>query len=82
MKQKICLVCDVPNWAFDMIAKEVKKNLNHKYDIRIAYYDMRAEPDNFYEFLQENDDCDLIHFLWRKSLIQIETDNFKNKVLY
>lgn len=81
MKQKICLVCDVPNWAFDLIAKEVKKNLNHKYDIRIAYYDMRAEPDNFYEFLQENDDCDLIHFLWRKSLIQIETDTFKNKVL-
>lgn len=81
MKQKICLVCDVPNWAFDMIAKEVKRNLNNKYDIRIVYYDMRENPDDFYELLEENDDCDLIHFLWRKCLLQMETESFKNKVL-
>ena len=81
MKKNICLVWDVPNWAFDMIAKEVKRKLDYKYDIRIVYYDMRENPDDFYELLEENDDCDLIHFLWRKSLIQIETESFKDKVL-
>ena len=80
MKPKICLVCDIPNWAFDIIARKVKNNLENKYDIRIDYYDMREKPDEFYEFLEKNDDCDLIHFFWRKSLIQMETESFKNKV--
>ena len=81
MKPKICLVCDIPNWAFDIIAKKVKSNLEDKFDIRIDYYDMRETPDEFYEFLEKNDDCDLIHFFWRKALIQMETESFKNKVL-
>ena len=81
MKPKICLVCDIPNWAFDIIARKVKKNLDYKYDISIDYYDMRETPDEFYEFLEKNNDFDLIHFFWRKSLIQMESDSFKNKVL-
>lgn len=81
MKPKICLVCDIPNWAFDIIAQKVKKNLKDKYDIKIDYYDMRETPDEFYEFLEKNSDCDLIHFFWRKSLIQMESDSFKNKIL-
>ena len=81
MKPKICLVCDIPNWAFDIIAQKVKKNLEDKFDIRIDYYDMRETPDEFYEFLEKNDDCDLIHFFWRKALIQMKTESFKNKVL-
>ncbi len=81
MKPKICLVCDVPNWAFDIIAQKIKKDLNYKYDIRIDYYDMRKDPDGFYEFLEKHDDCDLVHFFWRKSLIQFESDALKSKVL-
>ena len=27
MKNKICLVCDIPNWAFEMIAQKLKKDL-------------------------------------------------------
>lgn len=81
MKPKICLVCDIPNWAFDIIAQKVKRNLENKFDIRIDYYDMREKPDEFYEFLEKNDDADLIHFFWRKSLIQMETECFKNKVI-
>ena len=29
-KPRIALICDVPNWAFDMIAKEVKRKLAMK----------------------------------------------------
>lgn len=78
--KKICLVADVPNWAFDIIAKALKNKLVHKYDIRIVYYDAKKESDIFYEFLEKNNDCDLIHFFWRKVLLQFETDIFKSKV--
>lgn len=81
MKQKICLVCDIPNWAFDIIAKKVKKSLDNKFDVIIDYYDMREIPDEFYEFLEKHNDCDLLHFFWRKSLMQMETESFKNKVI-
>ncbi|MBQ9280032.1 MAG: glycosyltransferase [Clostridia bacterium] len=80
MKPKICLVCDVPNWAFDIIARKVKQGLEEKYEIIIDYYDMREKPDELYEFLEKNSDCDLIHFFWRKSLLQMETKAFKQKV--
>ena len=79
--KKICLVCDIPNWAFDIIAQKVKKNLDDKFDITIDYYDMREKPDEFYEFLEKHDDCDLIHFFWRKALILMDSDAFKQKVI-
>lgn len=78
--KKICLVADVPNWAFDIIAHALKEKLSHKYDIRIVYYNARKESDVFFEFLEENDDCDLIHFFWRKVLLQFETEIFRKKV--
>lgn len=80
MKSKICIVADVPNWAFDSIAKKVKKELDGKYDIRITYFNRRTEADNFYEFIEKNDDCDLLHFLNRRMLLLINTDIFKEKV--
>lgn len=80
MKPRICLVCDIPNWAFDIIAKKVKNELQEKFEIRIAYFDMRETPDEFFNFIENNDDCDLIHFFWRKTLILMESETFKNKV--
>ena len=80
MKKRICLVADIPNWAFDMIAQKVKKDLSYKYDIKIDYYDMYSEPESLFECFERNNDCDLIHFFWRKALLQIESDTFKEKV--
>mgnify|MGYP003291978665 CR=1 FL=1 len=80
MKKKVCLVADVPGWAFDMIAQKVKKDLNYKYDIRIDYFDVYTEPENLYECIERNRDCDLIHFFWRKALLQMESETFKQKV--
>ena len=81
MKSKICLVCDVPNWAFDNIAQEAKNKLTYLNDIRIVYFDEEKEKDNFYELLEENSDCDLIHFFWRRTLLLFESEVFKQKVL-
>lgn len=80
MKNKICLVADVPNWAFDCIAQKIKKELSYKYDIRIEYFNRRTEAQNFYEFIERNDDCDLIHFLNRRILLLMGTETFKQKV--
>lgn len=80
IKPKICLVADVPNWAFDSIAQKIKKELDYKYDIRIVYFNRRTEIENFYEFIEENDDCDLIHFLNRRILLLLEDNVFINKV--
>lgn len=81
MKPKICVVADVPNWAFDSIAKKIKKELSHKYDIRITYFNRRTEADYFYEFIEKNDDCDLLHFLNRRMLLLMDTQTFKEKVM-
>lgn len=81
MKPKICLVCDVPGWAFSNIAIEVKNKLEYKYDIDIVYFDEDKEADNFYELLESNKNADLIHFFWRRNLFLFESEVFKNKVL-
>lgn len=81
MKQKICLVCDVPGWAFSNIANEVKSKLEYKYDIRIVYFDESKQADEFYELLETNKDVDLIHFFWRRDLLLFESEAFKNKVI-
>lgn len=81
MKYKICIVADVPNWAFDSIAKKLKIELSNKYDIRIAYFNRRTESEYFYEFIEKNDDCDLIHFLNRRTLLLMGTQTFKEKVV-
>jgi len=79
-KYKICIVADVPNWAFDSIAQKIKKELSYKYDIRIDYFNRRTQTDYFYEFVEKHDDCDLIHFLNRRILLLMGTEVFKIKV--
>lgn len=80
MKHKICIVADVPNWAFDRIAQQVKKELSYKYDITIDYFNRRTEADFFYELIERNKECDLVHFLNRRMLLLMDTEVFKQKV--
>lgn len=77
---KICLVCDVPNWAFDIIAQKIAIELKDFFDIDIKYFDVRKESENFFEFLESLKNYDMIHFFWRKILLQLESDIFKNKL--
>lgn len=78
--KKICLVCDVPNWAFDIIAKKLAKSFEDEFDIEIAYFDVREKADFLFEFIEEHKDSDLIHFFWRKTLLQMEGETFIDKV--
>ena len=80
MKNKICLVADIPNWAFDNISQKVKKELSNKYDITIDYFNRREEADYFFELIEKNKNYDLIHFFNRRMLLLIGTDIFKEKV--
>jgi len=80
MKQKICIVADIPNWAFDRIAQQVKKELSYKYDITVDYFNRRTESDLFFELIERNKDCDMIHFLNRRMLLLMKTEAFQQKV--
>lgn len=81
MKPNICIVADIPNWAFDNIAKKLKKDLSYKYNIRIVYFDRRKEADYLFELIENNKDCDLIHFLNRRMLLLIGSSVFNEKVI-
>lgn len=78
--KKICLVCDIPNWAFDIISKKLKNSFENEFEIDIKYFDVRERADEFFEFLEEQKDYDMIHFFWRKILLQMESETFINKV--
>jgi glycosyltransferase involved in cell wall biosynthesis len=67
-KTKIALVVDIKNWAFDNIAKQIKTNLGHFYEIEIVYpienfTDFKA----LYSYLFGSDFA-LVHFFWRPHL--------------
>jgi glycosyltransferase involved in cell wall biosynthesis len=36
-KPRICILANVPGWAFDNSAREIKRNLAHEFDITIRY---------------------------------------------
>ncbi len=79
--KKICLVCDIPNWAFDIISQKIAEELKNDFIIDIKYFDIREEAEGFFEFLEAQKDYDMIHFFWRKTLLQMESEIFKNKVI-
>lgn len=79
--KKICLVCDIPNWAFDIISKKLSKSFENEFEIDIAYFDVREKAECFFEFLEEHKKYDMIHFFWRKTLLQMESETFINKVI-
>lgn len=78
--KKICLVCDIPNWAFDIISRKLKKSFENEFEIDIKYFDVREKAEEFFEFLEEQKSYDMIHFFWRKTLLQMESETFINKV--
>lgn len=80
MKKNICIVADIPGWAFDNIAKKLQKELRKKYNIDIEYYDRRAQADEFFEFINKLEKYDLVHFLNRRMLLHMGSNTFKEKV--
>ena len=79
--KKIALIADVQNWAFDIAANIIKKNLSNRFDIDIYYAKSEQFHDDLFEILETLKEYDIIHFFWRKILLNFETAEFKNKVI-
>ena len=77
-KKTIALIADVENWAFDIEAKILKEKFKDFYEIEI-FYSAKYENDLF-AILEDTKEFDMIHFFWRKLLLQFSTEEFKNKV--
>ena len=77
--KKIALVADVKNWAFDYAANIIKNSLLDDFKIDIYYSEDFNK--NLFEILETTKDYDIIHFFWRKILLEFEHEDFKNLVL-
>lgn len=73
-KKKIALIIDSEGWAFDNIAKQIKKNLI-EYDIDII--PGRIFEGNILKLFLFCEDYDLVHFLWRGYLSLINRQEMK-----
>lgn len=93
-RKKIALIIDSEGWAFDNIAKQIKKNLIG-YDIDII--PGRIFEGNMIKLFLFCEDYDLIHFLWRgylslinrkemeeysKKNLLMDFDKFKKRYIY
>ena len=76
--KKIALVIDTENWAFARIAKDIKNTLKEYYDFKII--PIVNFDNDILNVLIEAKDCDLIHFFWRGVLLQINSEEYKNKI--
>lgn len=80
-KPKIALIVDVRDWAFDNIAKNIKKYLDDKYYIEIIYMDPDLEQNIIYLFYAVKD-FDLVHVFWRGFLNFIGADFYNQYLSY
>lgn len=72
LKPKIAFVIDSTGWAFDNIAKNLKKRLSNYYDINIIPGDIFEG--NVIKLLILCKQYDVIHFFWRGYLSLIDRD--------
>lgn len=79
--KRIALIVDQENWAFDIEAKLLKNSLKDYYEIDVFASNKEEFNDDLFKILEVVKDYDLIHFFWRKLLIQFESDEFKNNVI-
>ncbi len=76
--KKIALVIDTENWAFARIARDIKETLKEYYEFKIIPI---ANFDNdVVNVLIEAKDCELIHFFWRGVLLQINSEQYKERI--
>lgn len=78
--KRVALICDIKNWAFDIGANVIKKYLSAKYEIDIFYLNDTKYNQELFSILEDVKEYDVIHFFWRKVLLQFEDETFINKV--
>ena len=80
LMKRIAIVIDLPNWAFDICAQLIKKELEGIADVDIFCLHVEPYNDNLFYMLEQIKDYDYIHFLWRKQLLLFESEKFINDV--
>lgn len=69
MNPRVLLIVDVPGWAFDNIAQNIKRHLSSRYEFEIAYMaDFVGKPSEFIELYFVDNKFDILHFFWRDDL--------------
>ena len=82
---KIALIPDEKGWAFDNIAKQIKKNLNYYYEFTIIPYEKYLYSPA--EFCNTVKDCHILHFFWRDTIRDMQLtkcagwDLIKDKII-
>lgn len=79
--KKIALVSDVKGWAFDIAANIIKNNLSDKFHFDIFYSKSDKYKKDLFLILEDLKDYDVIHFFWRKILLDFEEPSFKKRVI-
>lgn len=77
---KIALIVDMPNWAFDIEANLLKEKLQNFYNIDVICANDEKYDNNLFLILESVRNYDIIHFFWRKLLIQFNSEEFKLQV--
>lgn len=80
LKKKIAFIVDIKNWAFDIEAQLLKEKLKDFYEIEIFCASDEKYNNDLFLILEDTKNFDIIHFFWRKLLIQFDSDEFKNKL--
>lgn len=69
-KPRIALVIDTDDWAFGNIARQLKRNLSHRFDFKIIPADVLEHVDHIFMTAEK---CDLVHFFWREYYRMIDS---------
>lgn len=78
--KRVALICDMKEWAFDIGATVIKKYLSKKYEIDIFYLNNPKYNQGLFGLLEDVKEYDVIHFFWRRVLLQFEDESFINKI--
>jgi glycosyltransferase involved in cell wall biosynthesis len=71
-RARILLVADVPGWAYDNIAQQIRGHLGDTFDVDVTY--VRDYPDHVacaYDLMRR--EPDLVHVFWREYLFELLT---------
>ena len=79
-KKRLAVVADAKNWAFHTLAKLIKKELEDVADVDIFFTKEEPYKGNFFGLIEEIKGYDIIHFLWRKGLMDFESEEFISSV--
>ena len=79
--KKLAIIIDAPNWAFHSVAKLMKKELDDLATVDIFALQAQQYNNDLFMLLEDIKEYDHIHFLWRKSLLDFNSDEFKNKLI-